>query len=302
MRRIRKMTARRLALLISINSVAAFAQNTAPRLEFEVASIRASAEQSVDRTNVGLKIDGSQVRCNHMALRDYVAMAYGVQYYQISGPDWMASQRFDIAAKLPAGAGGAQVPAMLVALLTDRFRMAAHKETKDFPVYALVRGKGELKLKESQPDPAPDSPDGGRGARPVDVAAGGGRGGVTVSLGQGATFSVGDNRLEGRKINMPSFASGLSRFLDRPAIDMTGLAKTYDFTLNFSPEDFTAMMIRAALAAGVVMPPQAMKALESSSGDSIFAAVEALGLKLEGRKAPLEVVTIDHIEKTPTEN
>jgi len=296
------MTVRRLALLVNISLVAAFAQKDPPRTEFEVASIRTSRDQAVDRANTGLKIDGSQVHYNHMALRDYVAMAYGVQYYQISGQDWMASHRFDIAAKLPAGAGGEQIPAMLRALLTDRFRMAAHKDTKDLPVYALVRGKGELKLKESQPDAAPDGADGGRGPRSVDIAAGGGRGGVTVSLGQGAAFSVADNRIEGRKISMASFASGLSRFLDRPAVDMTGLPKTYDFTLTFSPDDFSAMMIRAALAAGVVLPPQAMKALEYSSGDSIFAAVEAVGLKLEVRNAPLEVVMIDHIEKTPTEN
>ena len=295
------MLARRIALLVSVGSMAALSQD-APRAEFEVASVRASAEQGADRANVGLKIDGSQVRANRMALRDYVAMAYGVQYYQVSGPDWMASQRFDIAAKFPAGAGREQLPAMLSALLAERFGMAAHRETKDSPVYALVRGKGELKLKESQPDPAPDSADGGRSPRSVDIAAGGDRGGVTVSLGQGAAFRVADNRIEGRKMTMPGFASGLTRFLDRPAIDLTGLSKTYDFTLTFSPEDFSAMMIRAALAAGVVLPPQAMKALESSSGDSIFAAVEAIGLKLEARKAPLELITVDHIQKTPTEN
>jgi uncharacterized protein (TIGR03435 family) len=288
-----------LSILVSIGLVA---QTAPPLAEFEVASIRPSAQDRGDRANFGLKIDGSQVHCTNMGLKGYIAMAYGVKFYQISGPEWLASQRFDIAAKLPAGTGRDQIPAMVTALLTGRFRMAAHKETKDFPVYALVRGKGELKLKESEPDPVPDSADGGHGPSSVDIAAGGGPGGATVSLGQGATFSAGDNRLEGRKISMASFVLGLTQFLDRPAVDMTGLTKTYDFTLTFSPDDFTAMMIRAALAAGVVLPPQAMKALENSSGDSLFTAVEAVGLKLEARKAPLEVVVVDHIEKTPTEN
>jgi uncharacterized protein (TIGR03435 family) len=251
--------------------LAVLGQSPPAHAEFEVASVRPSAQQRGDRANVGLKIDGAQVRCNYMALRDYVAMAYGVQYYQVSGPDWMASQRFDITAKLPAGSGRDQVPAMIATLLADRFHMISHKEIKDFPVYALVRGKGELKLKESQADPLPDE----SAPRSVDVAAGGGPGGVTVNLGQGVEFSAANNRLEGRKISMASFVLGLTRFQDRPAVDMTGLTKTYDFTLPFSPDDFRAMMIRAALAAGVVLPPQAMKALDNASGDSIFGAVEA---------------------------
>jgi uncharacterized protein (TIGR03435 family) len=62
------------------------------------------------------------------------------------------------------------------------------------------------------------------------------------------------------------------------------------------------MMIQSAISAGVVLPPQALKALENASGDSLFTAVETLGLKLERRKAPLEVLVVDHMEKAPTEN
>ena len=63
-----------------------------------------------------------------------------------------------------------------------------------------------------------------------------------------------------------------------------------------------AMMIRSAIAAGVVLPPQAMQLLQGASGDSLFSAVETLGLKLDSRKAPIEVLVIDKMEKTPTEN
>ena len=83
---------------------------------------------------------------------------------------------------------------------------------------------------------------------------------------------------------------------------MTGLTKAYDFTLTFSPEDYNAMLIRSALSAGVVLPPQALKALDYGSGDSLIAAVETLGLKLDRRKAPLDLVVVDHMEKSPTEN
>jgi uncharacterized protein (TIGR03435 family) len=80
------------------------------------------------------------------------------------------------------------------------------------------------------------------------------------------------------------------------------LTGTYDFELPFTPEDFRAMQIRAALAAGVVLPPEALRAMEGASGDSLFTAVQAVGLKLESRKAPVAVVVIDSVRKTPTDN
>jgi uncharacterized protein (TIGR03435 family) len=104
---------------------------------------------------------------------------------------------------------------------------------------------------------------------------------------------------------MPSFADMLARFVDRPVLDMTELKGAYGFSLRFSPEDFRAMRLRAAMAAGisVSLPPETMRAvLDGASGDSLFAAMEPLGLKLDARKAPLDVLVIDRIEKTPSEN
>ena len=101
---------------------------------------------------------------------------------------------------------------------------------------------------------------------------------------------------------MPAFADTLARFVDRPVVDMTELKGSYDFALEFTPEDFRAMMVRAAITAGVALPPEAMRALEGVSGNSLFAGIQSLGLKLEGRKAPLEVLVIDHAEKVPTDN
>ena len=101
---------------------------------------------------------------------------------------------------------------------------------------------------------------------------------------------------------MPTFADTLGRFLDRPAVDMTGLKGSYDFTMEFAPDDFRAMIIRSAIYAGVSLPAEALRALDSVSGDSLFAAIEGLGLKLDRRKAPIDVLVIDHIEKRPTEN
>src|SRR5436190_22913110 len=91
-----------LLLLISV----AFAQT---RKEFEVASIRASAEQPAGTAGAGLRVDGSQVRVANLSLKDYVAIAYGMRVNQVVGPDWLESVRFDIAAKLPDNGDRADV-------------------------------------------------------------------------------------------------------------------------------------------------------------------------------------------------
>lgn len=79
------------------------------------------------------------------------------------------------------------------------------------------------------------------------------------------------------------------------------MTANYDFELEFSPEDFRAMMVRAAIGASVMLPPEAMKMLEAS-GDSLFNAVQNLGLRLDSRKAPIDVLVIDSVLKVPTEN
>jgi uncharacterized protein (TIGR03435 family) len=272
------------------------AQNPSGRLEFEVASIKPSTPLSGQRVAVGLRIDGAQVHCSSLSLREYLQMAYQMRDYQISGPEWLASERFDISAKLPEGSKREQVREMLQSLLQDRFQLKAHRDHKEFSVYGLVVGKGGLKMKASEEGPETSS------AGPLNLAASGAREGVTIQLGDGATFTAADNRFVGTKLTMANAANLLGRFVDRPVIDMTNLPGRYDFTLEFSPEDFRAMQIRSALAAGVALPPQALKLIEESPGDSLFAAVEKLGLKLEKRKAQLEILVIDQIEKAPSEN
>ena len=193
---------------------------------------------------------------------------------------------------------------MIQALLENRFQMKLHRESKDFPVYGLVVTKSGLKLKESPPD-ADEAPTGpgqaSTGDSGVSVTASGSRDGVSLKLGK-ATFSIGNNKLEGKKLTMASLAEMLTRFEDRPVIDMTEAKGMYDFELECTPEDYRAMLVRSAIAAGVNLPPEALRALEGVSGDSLFAALQKVGLKLEPRKAPIEVLVIDRVEKEPTEN
>lgn len=288
--------------LAALVALVGFGQTAPP--QFEVASIRPAPPFTPGQIGLGLHIDGSQVSIRQFALKDDLAIAFNLKQYQIVGPDWLTTERFDIVAKLPEGAPRDQVRAMLQALLLDRFQMKTHHETKDFSVYGLVVAKGGLKMKELPPDPADTATDGGsqsnRGAVNVDVSAG--RGGVVANYGHGSFFTMGDDSIEAKKMQMNYVADMLARFEDRPVVDMTGLKGKYDFTLTFTQEDYRAMMIRAAISSGMALPPEAIQAMERASGDSLFSALQTLGLKLESRKAPLDVLVIDHADKTPTEN
>lgn len=267
-----------------------------PRPEFEVASIRPSTAPAGGTGRAGVQIDGSQVRCVFFSLRDYISMAYQMRIYQITGPDWLPSERFDVAAKIPAESPRDKIPAMLQALLAERFQMKAHRDKKEFSVYALVQGRNPLKLKETaEEDPA--------GAQePIQVVGGGSANGVGVDFGKGSSVSFGNNKLEGKKITMASFVETLWRFMDRPVVDETGLKGRYDFSMEVTPEDYQAMLIHAAVNAGVVLPPQALRVLDTPNGDSLVRGLDVLGLKLESKKAMLDVLVVDRVSRTPTEN
>lgn len=290
------MTLNRIVLpgLILAGTLAA---QTAP-LQFEVASIRPSQPMTA-ATPVGVYIDGRQFRATAMAVRDYISIAYGLRIYQIEGPEWINGERFDINATLPQGMENAKVdgvdlPVMMKGLLEDRFKLRTHRISKEFPVYALVQLKEGIKAKESPLDET----DG----KSVTVAGTGGPQGTMISLGRGSGLSVGGNKIEAIKVSMLVLADTMARFVDRPVVDQTGLTSTYDIKLEVSPEDFQALMIRAAIAAGVNLPPQAMRVLDIASGDSLHEALAKVGLKLEPTKVPMDALVIDSVERMPSEN
>ena len=102
---------------------------------------------------------------------------------------------------------------------------------------------------------------------------------------------------------MASLAATLERFLDRPVVDMTDVKGSYDFSVEVTAEDYRAMLIRSAVVAGVVLPPDVLRLLDgSSSPESLFDGLAKLGLKLDARKAPLDVLVVESALKTPTEN
>jgi uncharacterized protein (TIGR03435 family) len=281
------------AFFTIVAAAVAFGQDQPPRAEFEVASVKKSATPEPGQFNMGVHIDGAMVNCTYLSLKSYISMAYEVPDTRISGPDWLDSEKFDIVAKLPTG-GRDQLRAMIQSLLADRFKLVLHKDSKEFPVYALVVGKNGLKLKESPPDAETDAAP-GRGNVNVDVA--GGRGGTVVSLGPGAYISYGLNKLEGKKVPMANLVDSISRFVDRPVVDMTNLTAKYDLTLEYSIDE-----LRNLVRASGTDPRQIPDIPGMDPTISIFGSLEAVGLKLEPRKAPLDILVIDHIEKTPTAN
>ena len=287
-------------VVLCITASAVLLSQTPPaRPEFEVASIKPTAVTPLGaQVHVGIQIDGAQAHCSYLSLKDYLRIAYDVKDYQITGPDWMASERFDIHAKLPENGRG-KFREMLQNLLTDRFQIKMHRDSKEFSVYGIVVGKGGLKLKESPLDPETEG-DGGKGV--VNVSAEGGRGGTTVKFGRGAYFSLADNKFEARKLTIALLADSIGRFVERPVVDMTDLKGTYDLTLDFTPEEYRTLLIRMALSAGVNLPPEALRLLEGGSDEALFKGLQAMGLKLESRRAPLEVLVIDSVSKTPIAN
>jgi uncharacterized protein (TIGR03435 family) len=281
-------------LLALLSSIVAFGQSASARPEFEVASVKKSAPATPGQVNIGVHIDGAMVRYSTLPMRSYIRMAYRVNDYQVLGPDWLATENFDIAAKLPEGATRAQLPEMIQSLLAERFKLVLHRDKKEFAVYALVVAKNGPKLKESPSDSSVEASPAAKGTVDVNVTTG--RGGGVVDMGNGSTIGYSRDHLEAKKVTLSSLAIAVERLLDRPVVDMTGIAGNYDFSLEYSWDELRSL-VRASSGGATELA-----ANPDASGNSIFNSVAAFGLKLEPRKAPIEVVVVDRIERTPTEN
>jgi len=189
---------------------------------------------------------------------------------------------------------------MMQALLEERFELKSHLEKKDFPVYALHVAAAGLKA-AAIPSDAPADPAEVKAAQTF-TRSGSGQG-ISVDLGRGSSFNFADNRFAAKKVTMASLAAMLERFVDRPVLDMTGVNGSYDIEFDLAPEDYRVMLIRAAVAAGLVMSPNALRVLDGSpSPTSMYEGLTKFGLRLESTRSPLDVLVVDSARKTPTEN
>jgi uncharacterized protein (TIGR03435 family) len=305
---------------------------------FEVASIKPAAPvdmmklaqemQAGHMPKIGPHIDSARAEYTYMALRELIVMAYKVKPYQVTGPDWLANERFDIVAKFPEGASKDDAPKMLQALLEDRFKLVVHRDSKEHPVLALVVGKGGPKMKESPEAPKPI--DESAPLKPGEVKMDSSEGPIRMTMGKDGSASVNMGikgtmnykmdmanqslHLDADMVTMEGFADMLTQFSKigggngRQVVDMTGLKGNYQVALDISLADLMNM----ARAAGMDVPGgpggggRAMSAADAASdpsgGATMLQSVQTLGLKLESRKAVVEQLVIDHVEKTPTEN
>jgi uncharacterized protein (TIGR03435 family) len=249
---------------------------------FEVASIKPSAPGVQDMGGISGAAP-EQFRTVNAPLERIILYAFGRRDYQLVGaPDWIRSERFDITAKYPAGHSPAQVPAMVRALLEDRFKLKTHVETREGPVYALVLGRADGKLGPDLKRPNVDCE--------AELAK---QTGTRIIMAgtpcSAATYAEGLDRLIwGGNRTMAQLAAMLSAPAGRDVLDRTGLTGTFDARLRWRPD------------AGLTTAPDAQ--LTPNAGVSLFTAVqEQLGLKLESTRAPLEVLVIDSVER-PTPN
>jgi uncharacterized protein (TIGR03435 family) len=233
---------------------------------FDVASVRASTGSGGGRGgpmgrmpfgNQNIKIAPDGVSMHGASLKAAIAWAYGAKEFQVNGPDWLDSQRFDIVAKAAGQSTEDQLRVMTETLLADRFKVALHRQTKEMQAYVLVIGKGGSKLIESKTEGESDvQPDQAR---------------------MQVTFL---------RTPLAALTDLLYGVLRTPVVDETGLTGKYDVNIN--------MMKYVSMGSdgGSIDPV----------GLIMTALQEELGLKLESRKVALDLLIVDHAEKSAGEN
>jgi uncharacterized protein (TIGR03435 family) len=242
--------------LIVFVPIASYAQPTA----FEVASVKPNTTGG----RMSVESGGDRFTAINIGLGPLVLIAYDLNVRQLSGLDHIFDDRYDIVAKAEHRAGSNEMRRMLQSLLADRFKLQAHWESREVPVYLLAVAKGGPKLQHSdtQDDGVP---------RVRTPASAGGR-----ETPSGIVYT---------HESMPDFAWALSRMArigDRQVVDNTGLEGNYDFTLTFDRNP---------------TPPAGTETPASLGPDIFYAMQRQLGLKLEPARAPVRFLVIDHVER-----
>jgi len=244
---------------------AILAAQSFPAPKFEVASVKAfspGAGRGGFKGGPGTD-DPTRFSWHGATLAVLIGRAYELDSRdQVSGPDWINSERYSVDANVPAGATPEQFRQMLQNLLAERFKLAFHRGTASITAYDLVIGKNGPKLKKSS------ASDGGQG-RPAMCQNSYGPNGITVTCPNSSMADF-----------VRSLAAGPLRRMEGPGAsirvnDKTGLTGTYDITFNSLPGD---------------------------DSDLFHALESQLGLKLEPKKLTVDVLIVDRAEKVPLEN
>ena len=238
--------------------------NAAQAPVFDVASIRRSGDPSKEQT---FRVTPTGINLESVSLLNCLEEAYGVTPHQISGPSWMRTDRFDIIARTSAPMTRGQMMARLQTLLADRFRLSLHREQRESRALTLVVAKGGPRLMKASGDG-----DGRREPAP----------GIALRF---------------VNTSMPELAHYLGRQgpVGAPVVDETNLAGRFDFVLTFVPPSGSGDHAVRAMAEGKM-------ALVEGGMTSYRDALAGVGLDLESRRMPIDVIVVDRAERVPTAN
>lgn len=275
-----------MAIMLAVPAAAAFLLLAAASaqesggVKFEVASVKLDVRaEARSRMRGGPGTDDpEQITYERQRLIRFLSAAYGFEFDQISGPDWMEDNLYTIVAKLPPGTTKEQLKLMWQNLLVERFHLKTHIVQKDFPVYELSVAKGGPKFHEEPGFPVPHP-------------------GEKYAIRQ----SPRNIRMTFRDYSMADFATrlgwplstlGLGGLTIGRVADKTGLNGLYSFTFEFAG---------AWGPGGAFLRPLPDGQIDAAS--NLFDALrQQLGLRLDEGKARLDVLVVDHADKVPTEN
>ena len=248
-----------LGLLITRQSRAQAQTAGAAPLTFEVASIKPS---DPSRPDTGLHRSNAKFAATNHTLKRLIAFAYDVELFQISGgPAWVNSDGYDVTAKTPDDVAHHKGPnddkKMVQALLSDRFKLTMHTESRELPIYALVIGKNGSKFEIAKPH-----------------------------VGSSGVTGRGETHWTFTEAPLSLLVHVLSQRLGRPVVDRTGLTAHYDFKLEWSPDPTSSEPRDSGSSASDPAGPTLFTAIQ-----------EQLGLRLEAQKGPVEVLVIDHVDR-----
>jgi uncharacterized protein (TIGR03435 family) len=289
----------RAALIVIFAISFAQAQPGGDSSSFEVVSIKPPALPNGGPFYIGIRggpgtSDPGRMTFSHVTLARLVTQAFGIYAFQLSCPDWLNTEQFDIIAKVPVGATKGQVPMMLQNLLADRFRLKVHRETRVMPILELTVAKGGPKLKAPTQVLAQD--DGVTGEPSVDKF------GFPVIPPGKTNMLVMDGRARWQAPNaeMKQLTQMLAGELGKPVTDSTGLNGRYDFSLYWMSGEMDPPEL--APTADTDAPAAAAGTPGGVLGPTIFGALkDQLGLRLDAKKGPANILVVDSASR-PTEN
>jgi len=246
----------KLALLLLLAAMA-FAQSDSA---FDAVSIKPAQPARGMDGMPAIKPTPGMVVMRNTSIKSAIGWAYRVTDGQVTGPDFIDSQRFDIIAKASGPAAEDALRLMAQAMLKERFKLEFHRQTKEMQTYVLSIGKNGFKGKEAKTE-------GDMAMEPNQAA-------MSVTISRAPISQL---------VNM------LGQIVRAPIVDNTGLTGRYDLTLNIAK--YAADM--AERGKEISMDPMAM---------IVPILQEELGLKIESKKIPLDLLIIDHLEKSPIAN